>query len=52
MTALLEVLREFFIWQEMNAAPCQRELYLLRSALAPGFGEKNLHWPNGNLKKQ
>ena len=40
MTGLLEVLREFFIWQEMNAESCQRERYLLRSARRRGL-EKN-----------
>ncbi len=50
MTALLEVLREFFIWQEMNAAPCQRELYLLRSARRRGL-EKNFALAERELEK-
>lgn len=40
MAGLLNVLHEFFIWQEMNADTCQRELYLLRAARRRGL-EKN-----------
>ncbi len=40
MAGLLDVLREYFIWQEMNAEPCQRELYLLRAMRRRGL-EKN-----------
>jgi hypothetical protein len=40
MTGLLEVLREFFIWQEMNADAGQREFYLLRAMRRRGL-EKN-----------
>lgn len=36
-------MREFFIWQEMKAEPCQRELYLLRAMRRRGL-EKNLPW--------
>ena len=50
MAGLLEVLREYFIWQEMNAQPCQRELYLLRSMRRRGL-EKNFALAERDLEK-
>ncbi|MDX1910097.1 MAG: hypothetical protein SFV22_01360 [Saprospiraceae bacterium] len=40
MSGLLDVLRHFFIWQEMEADACRRELYLLRAMRRRGL-EKN-----------
>lgn len=50
MAGLLEVLRAFFIWQEMNAEPCQRELYLLRAIRRRGL-EKNFALAEREVEK-
>jgi len=50
MAGLLDVLREFFIWQEMNTEPCQRELYLLRAMRRRGL-EKNFVLAEREIEK-
>ncbi|MFN0035263.1 MAG: tetratricopeptide repeat protein [Saprospiraceae bacterium] len=50
MAGLLDVLRNFLIWQEMNAEPCQRELYLLRAVRRRGL-EKNFALAEREIEK-